>query len=158
MIARIIGIVAPLLAEIVLLCLGAFFASTETGFTALSRISVRQMVKNKEKNAALVSDLKNHLDCLISTVLIGTNLITTLSSSVATAYAVAHFGSGSVSIATGITSVLVIMFCEIIPKTYAGARPQQVAIASAKPIAFIQKVLFPIVWVFDRLTSFITFV
>ena len=151
-------IIAVPVLELVLISFGAFFASTETGYTALSRITVRQMLKAREKNASLVSRLRANLDSLISTALIGTNLVTTLISSVATAYAMEVFGAACVSYATALVSVLVIIFSEIIPKTYAALRPKETAVMSARPIAVIQKLLFPVVWLFGGLSRLINFV
>ncbi len=144
--------------ELLLLFCGAFFASTETGYTSLSRITVRQMLKAREKNATLVARLRSNLDSLISTALVGTNLITTLLSAVATAYAMQVFGPGYVSLATAVISMLVIIFSEIIPKTYAAVRPKDIAVVSAKPIILIQKLLFPVVWTFGGLSKLINFV
>ena len=75
MLADIARIVLPLAAEVLLLCCGAFFASTETAYTALSRIAVRQMLKDNAPHAKEVGALRDKLDRLISTVLIGTNFI-----------------------------------------------------------------------------------
>lgn len=146
-----------IITELVLIFCIAFFAATETAYTALSRITVRQMVKDKEKNAGKVSRLKNNLDRLISTVLIGTNLVTTLASSIATAYAIQVFGPSAVSFTSASMTVLIIIFSEIIPKTYAALRPRQVAQSSATPIIILQKISFPVVWIFDRLSDFIDF-
>ena len=144
--------------ELLLISCGAFFASTETGYTALSRITVRQMLKGREKNASLVAKLRSNLDRLISTALVGTNLVTTLISSLATAYAIRLFGAVSVSYATALVSILVIIFSEIIPKTYAALRPKDVAVMSARPIAFLQRLLLPVVWLFDGLSKLINLV
>ncbi len=144
--------------ELLLISCGAFFASTETGYTALSRITVRQMLKGREQNASLVAKLRSNLDRLISTALVGTNLVTTLISSLATAYAIRLFGAVSVSYATALVSILVIIFSEIIPKTYAALRPKDVAVMSARPIAFLQRLLLPVVWLFDGLSKLINLV
>ena len=146
-----------IVSEIVLIFCIAFFAASETAYTALPRITVRQMLKDKEKNAVKVSKLKTNLDRLISTVLIGTNLVTTLASSIATAYAVQVFGPSAVSLTSAIMTILIIIFSEIIPKTYAALKPKQVAQSSAIPILILQTLLFPIVWMFDRLSDFINF-
>ena len=157
MLAVIAKIVLPPLAEVLLLFCGAFFASTETAYTALSRIAVRQMLKDGAPHAKEVSVLRDKLDRLISTVLIGTNFITTLSSSLATAYALALFGPAAVSCATAVMSVLIIIFSEIIPKTYAAVHPKKTAGSSARAIIIIQKILFPLVCVFDMLSRFLEF-
>ena len=154
---RLAYIIAVPVVELVLISFGAFFASTETGYTALSRITVRQMLKAREKNASLVARLRANLDSLISTALVGTNLVTTLISSVATAYAMKVFGAVYVSYATALVSVLVIIFSEIIPKTYAALRSKETAVMSARPIIVIQKLLFPVVWLFGGLSRLINF-
>lgn len=143
--------------ELALIFFIAFFAATETAYTALPRITVRQMVKDKEKNATKVSRLKNSLDRLISTVLIGTNLVTTLATSIATAYTIQVFGPSAVSLTSALMTILIIIFSEIIPKTYAALKPKQVAQASAMPIIILQKISFPVIWIFDRLSNFIDF-
>ena len=152
------GTICTLIAEVLLLFCGAFFASSETAYTSLSRITVRQMVKDGEKNSRLIQRLRENLDRLISTVLIGTNLVTTLMSALATKLSVNVFGAEYVSYGTAVVSIMVIIFSEIIPKTYAAARPRQVAEHSAKPIAVLQKVAFPVVFMFDQLTRFVSFV
>ena len=151
----LVYIIAVPIVELLLLFCGAFFAATETGYTSLSRITVRQMLKGKEKHASLVARLRSRLDSLISTALVGTNLVTTLISSLATAYVIELFGDGYVSAATAVVSILVIIFSEIIPKTYAAIRPKEIAVMSAMPIVLIQKCLFPVVWLFDCLSRLI---
>lgn len=155
---QILKIVLPLVLEVFLIACGAFFSSTETGYTSLSRIAVRQMRKNKEPKADQVASLRSNLDRLISTALVGTNFVTTLISSVATAYAVAVFGPSSVTYATAVVTILVIIFSEIVPKTYAAMRPKETAQHSALPILVLQKILFPVIWFFDQLSRFINFV
>ncbi|MBP5251288.1 MAG: HlyC/CorC family transporter [Treponema sp.] len=150
--------ILPVLIEILLLFCGAFFASTETAFTSLSRITIRQMQKDKEKNANIVASLKNTLDVLISTVLIGTNFVTVLCSSLATAFSMKHFGAKYVTYTTAVVSFFIIIFMEIIPKTYAGVRTKKAAVQSALPILILQKIFFPVVWIFSWLSRFIDFI
>lgn len=150
-------IIFPLAAEILLILCAAFFASSETAYTSISRIKVRQMVQDNVKNAKKVSKLKNNLDRLISTVLIGTNFITTLSSAVATAFSMNVLGPEYVSYGTALISVCIIIFSEIVPKTYAAVRSDEVALKSARTIIILQKILFPLVYIFDLLAKFINF-
>ena len=158
MIKEILLTVCPVIAEALLLFCGAFFASSETAFTSLSRITVRQMLKDKEHNADKVAYLRSNLDRLISTVLIGTNFVISLASSLATAFGKRHFGDRYVPYVTAVVSILVIMFSEIIPKTFAAVKPKTVAVNSAPSIIVLQKILFPVVWIFDQLARFIEFV
>lgn len=155
---KYIEIVCTALAEILLLVCGAFFASSETAYTSLSRITVRQMLKDNERNAKKVSQLKNNLESLIATVLIGTNLVTTLISSLATSLSMKVLGPEYVSYGTALVSILVIIFAETIPKTYAAYRAKKTAQRSATIILILQKVLFPVTWIFQQLTKFLNFV
>lgn len=156
--SNIFEIILTLAAEILLLLCGAFFASTETAYTSLSRITVRQMVKDNKRNAKKVLRLRNNLESLIATVLIGTNLVTTLISALATNLSIKILGSEYVSYGTALVSILVIIFSETIPKTYAAIRSEKTAIRSANIIIIIQTVLFPVVWIFQQLTKFLNFI
>lgn len=156
--SNIFEIILTLAAEILLLLCGAFFASTETAYTSLSRITVRQMVKDNKRNAKKVLRLRTNLESLIATVLIGTNLVTTLISALATNLSIKILGSEYVSYGTALVSILVIIFSETIPKTYAAIRSEKTAIRSANIIIIIQTVFFPIVWIFQQLTKFLNFI
>ena len=140
---------------IFLLLAGAFFSSTETAFTALSKIRARQMVKDGKKNSVLVTRLRNNLDFLIATVLVGTNFVNTLNSAVVTAFAIRVFGPESVTIMTSVILVLVIIFVEIVPKTYAVYYPERICSNSARKIWLIEIAIWPLIKVFCFFTSFI---
>lgn len=150
-----IFIAANVSVMILLLAAAAFFASAETSFTTISRISVRRMVKAGEKNSLRVYKIKGKLDLLISTVLIGTNFCNTLNSAVATSFALKIFGGKYVSAATAVLLVLVIVFAEIVPKTYAGFFPEATAKFSAVPVLVLQKIFFPVIWIFYQFTKFV---
>ena len=142
---------------LLLLVCGAFFSMTETAFTSLSRITVRQMIKDKEKHAQLISRLRSNLDELIATVLIGTNFVNTLNSALATAFAVKVFGAEYVSAATAVVLFLVIIFVEIVPKTYAATNTNSAVKNTAVPVRIIQIVFHPVVMIFCLFTKFIDF-
>lgn len=150
-------IVMTVLLILVLLVSGAFFSMTETAFTSLSKITIRQMVKDHEKNSVLISKIKSQLDTLIATVLIGTNFVNTLNSAVVTAFAIKVFGPEYVTAATSVILILVIIFVEIIPKTYAAICSKQACQITAVPIFVIEKVLFIVVKIFCLFTKLIDF-
>lgn len=141
-----------------LLLMGAFFAAAETAYTGISRISVRQMIKEDAWNALNVYKIKSKLDLLISTVLIGTNFVNTLNSAVVTAFALKVFGAEYVSSAASVVLVLIIVFAEIVPKTYANEHQKRTAQLAAIPILFLQKIFFPVIWIFFQFTKGIDFV
>ena len=153
-----LSIVCPIISLLFLLCCSAFFASSETAYTSLTRIQIRQLVKNKAPGAKKIAFLKSDMDRLITTVLTGTNFVNTLASSIATAFAVHQFGSAYVTYATAIMTTLVIIFGEIIPKTIAGIKSVGIARRSANALTIIQKILFPIVWFFNQLSRLIKFI
>lgn len=154
----LVDIVLPCISLLLLLFCGAFFASSETAYTSLSKIKIRQMLKNKEKGASKIALLKGNMDVLITTVLTGTNFVNTLASSVATAFAVNVFGARYVSIATAVMTILIIIFAEVIPKTVAAVKPVEIARFSAGALIVIRRILFPVVWLFNKLTQFIKFI
>ena len=140
-----------------LLFAGAFFSMTETAFTSLSRITVRQMQKNREKHSELIAALKADLDELIATVLIGTNFVNTLNSAIVTGFAIKLWGEKYVSAATAVILVLVIVFVEIVPKTYAATNTNAAVKMTAVPVFIIEKIFFVVVKTFRLFTKFIDF-
>ena len=140
-----------------LLAVGAFFSMTETAFTSLSRIKVRQLQKEKARHADLVAKLRSNLDELIATVLIGTNFVNTFNSAVTTAFAVKVLGAEYVSAATAVILFLVIIFVEIVPKTFAAINTETAVKNTAIPVYLIKAVLYPVVKTFCLFTRFIDF-
>ena len=140
-----------------LLAVGAFFSMTETAFTSLSRIKVRQLQKEKARHADLIAKLRSNLDELIATVLIGTNFVNTFNSAVTTAFAVKVFGAEYVSAATAVILFLVIIFEEIVPKTFAAINTETAVKNTAIPVYLIKAVLYPVVKTFCLFTRFIDF-
>lgn len=150
-------IICNVVAILLLLKCGAFFAGTETAYTSLSTVSVKQMLSNNEKNSKLVAKLRSNLDMLISTVLIGTNFVNTLNSALVTAFALKVFGARYITAATFVIFVLIIIFAEIIPKSHATFCKEKVAQDNAKKINFIQKTFYPVVYLFFKLSKLIEF-
>lgn len=140
-----------------LLAVGAFFSMTETAFTSLSRIKVRQLQKEKARHADLIAKLRSNLDELIATVLIGTNFVNTFNSAVTTAFAVKVFGAEYVSAATAVILFLVIIFVEIVPKTFAAINTDTAVKNTAIPVYLIKAILYPVVKTFCLFTRFIDF-
>lgn len=140
-----------------LLAVGAFFSMTETAFTSLSRIKVRQLQKEKARHADLIAKLRSNLDELIATVLIGTNFVNTFNSAVTTAFAVKVLGAEYVSAATAVILFLVIIFVEIVPKTFAAINTDTAVKNTAIPVYLIKAVLYPVVKTFCLFTRFIDF-
>lgn len=132
-----------------------FFTSSETAYLSLSKLKLRTMVEQKKRNAKLVAKLKGDMDKLLTTVLIGTNLLNSLVSALATSLVIKLFGGGGVGLSTLATAFFITTFGQIIPKTIAGLYPSTLARLYAVPLYFIKLILFPVVWLFERLSHLV---
>lgn len=143
-----------LLLAFLLLCVG-FFTSSETAYLSLPRLKLRSMVEEGRKNAKVVAKLKNNMDRLLTTVLIGTNFLNSLASAIATALAIKLLGSRGSAIAPFVTAFFITTFGQIVPKTAAGLYPDKFACFSSVPLSILGKIFFPVVWLFERLSHLV---
>lgn len=134
-----------------ILCVG-FFTSSETAYLSLPRLKLRSMVEQGRRNAKKVAALKANMDWLLTTVLIGTNFLNSLASAIATAFAIDLLGSRGVAIAPFVTAFFITTFAQIVPKTAAGLHPDTFTCFSAWPLMILEKLFFPIVWLFEMLS------
>lgn len=134
------------LAIIVLLVISAFFSASETALTALSRARIYHLVMDGNKRAQLVSNLRKKKEALIGTVLLGNNAVNIAASAIATAITIKLFGTedGGLLIVTIAMTLLVVVFTEVLPKTYAIQNSERVALALAPTLGFLVKLLYPI--------------
>lgn len=133
-----------LIALVVLLALSAFFSASETAFSSLNRIRMKSMAADGNKKAARTLELAEKYDKLLSTVLIGNNIVNILSSSLATVLFVGWFGNLGVTLATVVMTVLVLVFGEITPKTIAKEQPERFAMAVTPFLRAFMLVLTPL--------------
>ena len=133
------------LAILVLLILSAFFSGSETALTATSRPLMHQLEKNGNPGAATVNRLQKKKERLIGSILLGNNLVNILASALATSVLMTLFGEAGVAIATVTMTLLVLVFAEILPKTYAIRHANRVALRVAPIINVIVIVLLPFV-------------
>ena len=140
---------------IVLLLGSGFFSASETSLMSLSKIRIRYMEEEGVKGAKLVSSLIEKSSDLLSSILVGNNVVNIAATSVSTSLFINIFGDGGVAIATAVMTVLVLIFGEIKPKTIAANSPEKIAVIVSKPISIIMKITKPIVWVFNLLTGII---
>ena len=112
-----IGSTTTYLLILVLLMLSAFFSASETAFSAANMIRLRTMAEDGNKRAALAVKVAGQYDKLIATILIGNNLVNIAISSLVTVLATSYFKNYAVAIATGITTLVVLTFGEILPKS-----------------------------------------
>ncbi|MFN3912623.1 HlyC/CorC family transporter [Hyphomonas sp.] len=128
-----------LIAILVLLCLSGFFSGSETALTAASRARMHQLEKEGDKRAKAVNRLLANREDFIGAILLGNNLVNILASVLATSLFTALFGQGgfALAIATAVMTMTVLIFSEVMPKTYAISRPDSVALVVARPIGVL---------------------
>lgn len=137
----LIGIILALL-----VCSG-FFSSSETALTAASRVRMHAAEKGGDKRATVVSRLLNMRERLLGGILLGNNLVNNLAAVLTTALFTKVFGgsAGALAAATIAMTTLIVIFAEVLPKTYAISQPDKLALIVARPISLIVKLLSPIV-------------
>lgn len=134
-----------ILAILVLLILSGFFSGSETALTAASRARMHQMEKSGDRRATIVSRLIAARERLIGALLLGNNLVNILASALATSVFLSLFGEAGVAIATLVMTALVLVFSEVLPKTWAIANPERFALAVAPVVRVVVAVFGPIV-------------
>ena len=137
---------------IVLLSLSAYFSSAETALTTVNPHSMRAMAEDGNKKAALVLKLIENPSQMLSSILVGNNLVNISLTSLTTTIAIRIFGSMGAGIATAVITILVLIFGEITPKTYATINNTKIALSYASSIYLVTKLLTPI-YIFDEATS-----
>ena len=125
----------------VLVVLSAYFSATETAFSSLNRIRLKSLAEGGDKKAALALSLEENYDKLLSTILIGNNIVNIASASIATVVFVAFLGDLGVTVSTVVMTVVVLIFGEISPKSLAKQNAEAFAMFSA-PILRVMMVLF----------------
>lgn len=135
---------------VVLICFSAFFSATETAFSSLNLIRIKHLSNSGNKKASLVERLVSEYDKLLSTILIGNNVVNILASSIATVLFVEYFGSAGVTIATIVMTLLILVFGEISPKSVAKEHAESIALSTGKAIVFFEIILTPFTFVFSK--------
>lgn len=138
---------------LILIAMSSFFSMSETALMSISKIRLRHMVEEEVSNAKLVDKLLEDPSKLLGAILIGNNIVNIGASSLATILATNIFGSSGVGIATGIMTVLVLIFGEITPKSIAKQKSEVVALKVAKTIKFIVFIFKPFVNIFTGISS-----
>jgi CBS domain containing-hemolysin-like protein len=134
--------------------LAAFFASSETAFISLSKYRLQTLLEAKTKGAEQIAKLKEKPEKFLSTVLLGNNFVTVAASALATALAISLIGQESgLIVATIISTVLILIFGEVTPKTAATRHPDKIALAFVGPISFLAWLFTPGVRILSWIAS-----
>lgn len=145
----------PLLSGILfcLVILSAFFSSSETGMMSINRYRLRSNAKKGHSSAKRVEALINKPDRLIGVILIGNNFVNIFASSIATVIAIRVWGDAGIALASGLLTIVILVFAEVTPKTLAAQHPERIAYPASlilKPLLFI---LYPLVWLVNGISN-----
>jgi putative hemolysin len=136
---------------LIMLVLSAFFSGSETALTSLSRARTESLLAERRLGAKTLHRMKSNLNRTLVIILIGNNLVNTGTAALATVVATEHFGHLGPGLAVGAITLLLLVFGEITPKTYASRYAIVVALLAAKPLEVLGKLLFPLVWALEKL-------
>ncbi len=127
-----------------LVAFSAFFSATETAFTSVNMIRIRTMAEEGDQKAAAAVRLAENYDRMLSTILIGNNLVNIALSSLTTVMATNLFGDAGVAVATGITTLVILTFGEILPKSWAKENSERLVLLFAEPLRLCTLLLYPL--------------
>ncbi|WP_144210158.1 HlyC/CorC family transporter [Shewanella donghaensis] len=144
---------ALLISLLVLICISAYFSGTETAMMTLNRYRLRHLAANGHKGAIRALKMLERPDRLIGLILIGNNLVNILASAIATIIGMRLFGDMGVAIATGVLTLVVLIFAEVTPKTIAALHPEKIAFPSSLLLKALLSVMWPLVKVINLITS-----
>lgn len=139
---------------IALVIASAFFSAAETALTGISRIRLRTLVESGHQRAKLVEQLKIRPQRLLATILVGNNIANIAASALFTAMMLQLFGPGrAVTIATATMTLIILIFGEIGPKSIAAHDPEAISYRIVRPISWLVRLLYPLVWVLTLLSG-----
>ncbi|MCR4933903.1 MAG: hemolysin family protein [Lachnospiraceae bacterium] len=142
----------------ILLIFSAFFSSAETALSLVTKVKLHAMEEEGKKHVKLLNKIMDNYDRVITTILIGNNIVNLSASSIATIITLKLWGNIYVSVATGVLTFIVLIFGEIVPKTIARRKSDEMALSFAPIINIIIIVLFPIVFIIEKFSKFILFI
>lgn len=149
--------VIQIIVLIILLGLSAFFSSAETSLTTVNKIKMRSLAEEGNKKAQMVMKITDNSAKMLSAILIGNNIVNLSASSLTTTIALTLGAGTAVAIATGLITILILIFGEITPKTVATLHSEKIALAYAYPINFIMIIITPISVIINALARGILF-
>jgi gliding motility-associated protein GldE len=146
-----------ILSEIALLALlillSGFFSGSEIALFSTNRVKIRKLAEEGDRNARVLEELLSRPNRLLTAILVGNNLVNIGAAAIATSLAIQFFGSKGVGLATGVMTLLVLIFGEITPKGVATRNSERISLLVARPIATLVKLLYPIVKVLVFITK-----
>lgn len=137
-----------------LVCLSAFFSSSETGMMSINRYRLSHQASSGDTRAQRVMRLLSRPDRLIGVILIGNNFVNNLAASIATIIAIHFFGEVTgPAVATALLTITILIFAEVTPKTYAAIKPERIAYPASLALEPLLKLLYPLVWLVNAISN-----
>lgn len=146
--------------ELILIILGvmgsAFFSSSETALTSLNVFKIRQMEENGVENSSLVRKLTDNIGKVLTTILIGNNIVNIVTTTIATIFFTDLLGASGAVISTIVLTLTILIFGEVTPKNIASSQSEKLALKVAKPIKFFDIILKPLSFFLQAITNVLT--
>lgn len=139
---------SKIIAIVILIAFSAYFSASETAFTSVNRIRIKNLANDGNKRARMVQELSERYDDLLSTILVGNNIVNIATSAIATVLFMEMYPIYGATIATVVVTIVVLIFGEISPKSLAKENPEKFAMTSAPFLKFLLILLTPINWLF----------
>ncbi len=147
--------VIQLIVLIILIAGSAFFSSAETALTSSNKVKMKTLADDGNKGAKRVLEILESPGKMLSTILIGNNIVNISATSLATTFTIDVFGNVYVGIATGILTIVVLLFGEIVPKTAASLHAENMALFYSPLIKGLMFILTPVIFIVDKLSAFL---
>ncbi|MCU4719051.1 DUF21 domain-containing protein [Halapricum hydrolyticum] len=146
-------VIAGGMAIVLLLSMSAFFSSSETAVFSLPREWIEQQATTDDRRAHVLKDLHDNPHRLLVTLLVGNNIVNIAISSITTVLVASYLSPGpAIIVATVLTSFLILVFGEIVPKAFGLGNAKHWALTIASPIRLVERVLSPLITLFDGIT------
>jgi len=136
-----------------LLLLSAFFSSAETAMTTVNHLRVKSLVEEGDRSAVVLDKVIGNTGKMLTAVLIGNNIVNISASSLATVLATSIFGSSAIGYATGLLTIVVLIFAEITPKTIASIYAESLALKYAYVIYTFMTIMTPVIFIVGTLSA-----
>lgn len=150
-------VIAIIILIVVLIVLSAFFSSCEIAYSSVNKIKLKKKVSDGNKEATKAMEIVNNYSEVLSTILVGNNLVNIAVSSLATMVAVAYLGEEMGSLlATIVATIIVLIFCEILPKTFANKFSLKLTLIYVKPFKICRVIFFPITFLVTKFVKLIS--
>jgi Mg2+/Co2+ transporter CorB len=127
--------------------LSAFFSSAETGMMALNKYRLKYLIKQNNRSAKRAEKLLQRPDRLLGVILIGNNFVNILAAALTTILCLELFGNSGVFIGSVVLTIIILIFAEVTPKTFAAKNAENIALPASGILKILQKILYPLIWI-----------